>query len=416
MKKWIFNLLSVLVGLTVAFFLLGSPALEKLFIYISSLLVNLVPFIFYGMLFFLSTAGVASLNLQKLTYKTLFYTLVWACVTLILLILSSGFFSSLMPLIDVDSFINANKALLADTSIQSSAFNKILLAFSGQNFQPFFFSFGLLMPIVGISFLLGYGITPTKEVLRPAYSVINSFSEVSLKLLHLISLLMNIGLSFVTGVFIVILLRISSLSIITSFLIYFALATIIVIFLIFPLLIVIFTKERHPYFLLSGLLSPMFHAFFSGTSTYALPVVLQHNRSNLGIAKRINSLSIPVLSLIGRGGSAFVSSFVLITMLSSRMGDTTLISMTLKILLSCGVISIVSYAFPGFEVLCITLGTIAFLGLDIYQEATFLFILILHPLLQGVAALIDTLICGVGAAACGYRVHAYIPVTKKDRI
>lgn len=90
--------------------------------------------------------------------------------------------------------------------------------------------------------------------------------------------------------------------------------------------------------------------------------------------------------------------------------------MTLKILLSCGVISIVSYAFPGFEVLCITLGTIAFLGLDIYQEATFLFILILHPLLQGVAALIDTLICGVGAAACGYRVHAYIPVTKKDRI
>ncbi len=416
MKKWILNLLSILVGLTVAFFLLGSPALEQLFIYISSLLVNLVPYILYGMIFFISTAGIASLNLQKLTYKTLFYTLLWASITLLLLILSSGFFSSLMPLVDVDSFIKANLQIIDGNSVLSRPYDSILLAFSGNNFKPFFFSFGLLMPIVGMSFLLGYGITPTKEVLRPAYSVINSFSEVSLKLLHLISHLMNIGLSFITGVFIVTLLRISSFSIITSFLIYFFLATVIVIFLIFPLLIVIFTKERHPYFLLSGLLSPLFHAFFSGTSTYALPVVLQHNRANLGIAKRINALSIPVLSLIGRGGSAFVSSFVLITMLSSRMGDTTLVSMTLKILISCGVFSMVSYAFPGLEVLSITLGTIAVLGLDIYQESTFFFILLLHPLLQGVAAVIDTLICGVGAAASGYRVHAHIPVTKKDRI
>ena len=416
MKKWILNLISILVGLTLAFFLFSSSTLEGFFSNIATLLMNLIPYVTYGMVFFLATAGIASLNLQNLTRNAVLCTLLWGGLSIGLLSLFSGFFAYLMPLVDLDQFISLNRDLTGSVSLQDGAFQSITASLAGNNFKPFFFSFGLLLPIVAAGFYLGWGVTPTKEVLKPAYSVINSFSEVSHKLLHSISHIMNVGLAFFSGIFLAHVLQVSGLSVITSFFIFFSIAAAILIFLVFPVLIVIFTKEHRPYYFLSGLLSPILHAFFSGTTTYALPLLIQHTRTNLGIAKRVNALSIPLLSLAARGGSAFVSSFVLIAMLSSRMGDTTLISTTLQILLACSALSIISYAFPGMEVMFITLGAIHFLDLGIYEESTFLFIILLRPLLQGTAAVIDTLICGLGAAACGYRLHAFIPVERKDRI
>ena len=415
MKRWIVNLLSMLIGLTISFLLVDNQLLMNIFIWVSGLFLIVVPYITYGMLFFLVTAGVASLNLQNLTRKTISHTLYWIFAAFLLLMITGGFFAYLMPSSDLDLFVTSNVSLYR-LYPSTEVLKRITGTLSGSQYRPFYRSYGLILPILGIAFYLGYGITPTKEVLRPAFSVVNSFSEVCYKLLSGIGFIMNIGLTCMTGILISRLITIQRWLLIQQLLFYLLFAALIVILLILPLLIVIFTKERRPFKLITGLTSPVLLALGSGTSSYSLPMTIEHTRINLGTAKRVTSVSAPIISLAGRAGSAFVSCFILIGFQTAHTGGQSTPMTTLMILLVCGSLSLFSYAFPGFELVFICLGTSHLLGLHITDEILIAFILILRPMLQAVSAGLDTLICGLGAASCGYVMHSHIPVTRKERI
>ncbi len=415
MKRWLVNLLSLLAGLTLSFFLVDSQLLEGIVVRISELFATLVPLITYGMLFFFASAGIASLNLQCLTRKTLSWTGLWIVSAGALLLFTGGLFAYLMPASDISRFLTQNSgvtALFSTGDIQT----RLALVLSGPQYGPFFLSFGLLLPVMGIALYLGFGITPTRDVIRPAFAVMNSFSEVCYRLLASISLFMNAGLACMSGLFLSRMFMISSWQALQPLLLFLLFAVLIIIGLLFPLLIVIFTRERNPFALISGLFSPLLFAAGSGTSSYALPIILEHTRENLGTAKRITALSIPAISLFGRIGSAFVSSFIIIALYTDAAGGQILPAVTVSIVVLSGAFSLLSYAFPGFEVLFIIMGVSQVLGLEFISASLPVFYLILRPLLQGIAAVIDTMSCGLGAASCGYIMHAHIPVSAKDRI
>lgn len=416
MKKWTINLLAILVGFTAAVFLLDNQSLQILFMRVSTMFISLIPYVTYGMLFFLTTAGVASLNLQHLTRKTISYAAVWVIIIVLMVMVTGGFFAYLMPIPDLDAFISSNAPSAGSVSSFEGSSATITAALSGTLFDPFYRSSGLLLPVIGAALVLGYGITPVKEVIRPAYSIMNSFSEVCYTLFNGIGHLMNVGLAFMSGLLLSRLAGIHDWGLLTQFFIFLSLAVLIFILLILPVLLVILTKEKRPYSLIFGLASPILLAFWSGTSSYALPMTLQHIRLNLGIAKRITSVSLPVITLIGRSGSALISCFVLIAFQTELLGATLSAITILMTLLSCILFSLAAYAFPGFEILFICTGTAGMLGLPILDGTLPSFLLILNPLLQGLGAVLDTLIAGLGTAVCGYMLHAHIPVPAKERI
>ncbi|MGM0431918.1 MAG: cation:dicarboxylate symporter family transporter [Spirochaetota bacterium] len=416
MKRWVLNLLAVLIGFTVALFLLDNLMLQTLFSQVSRLFLTVTPYITYVMLIFLVSAGTASLNLQQLTWKALRTAFLWIVILLAAAMLTGGFVASLMPQFTLHQFTAANPGAAEPSSEMQLVLQSAERLSEGAGFEVLYTSFGLLFPVILLSFVLGYGITPVRDVLRPAYSVINSFSEVCHTLLSGFSHVLNIGLAFLSGLLFARLLQISQVALLLPFFIFLTIAVLIYILLIIPLAAVLITKEKHPYRLLFGLFSPVLLSLFSGSSTYALPITLQHTRINLGTAKRVNSTALPVISLFGRAGSALISIFTLTSLQAAFIGEIPSPVTVLSIAVICTLFSLAAYAFPGWEVAMITLGTAGVLNLASVSETTIAVLFILYPLLQGLSAVIDTLACGVGSASCGYKLKAHVVVSRKERI
>jgi Na+/H+-dicarboxylate symporter len=416
MKRWVLNVLAVLIGGTAGLFLIPENFLYQLFEQVAILALSLVPFIVYIMLLPIISAGVASLNLQRLSRRILLNAAGWILLISAAAALTAGFLASLIPVIPFSEVTAAGTQSQMVVSQAEQVQAHITGLLEQRDITLLYRSFGLLLPLIIVAAVLGYGITPTREVLRPAYSVINSFSEAMYSLLPGLGHLLNVGLAFFSGLFLVRILNISGWGSITSFLIYLGVTVLVFILLVIPLAAALFAREKHPYRLISALISPMILSFFSTSSLFALPATIQHTRVNLGTAKRVSSTTIPLFALLGRSGSLLISIFTLISFHVSVIGGPPALTTILMIAVTAAALSLCSYAFPGFEVLMITAGSAAVLDLASLHEGHIMILLILYPIIQGSAAMIDTLSYGVGSCSCADRNHARVPVTPKERI
>lgn len=416
MKRWILNLLSVLIGLTFSFFMTDNDTLIMICLKVSEFFMVIVPYIAYGMIFFFTAAGIASLNLQHLSLRTVGNVFIWIASSAVLISLTGGFFSFTMPAVDLNSFTLMNDQIAARFNVSDQHLMSISQMLNMKDFTGLFLGHGLLLSIFGAAAYLGYGITPKKDVLQPAYSMINSFSEVSSRLLKSFGLFMNVGLAFFSALLFAGIFATSGYENILQLLLFILLATAIIVLLIFPLLTVLFTRERNPFSLISGLISPAILAFFSGSSSFAMPMTLHHTRYNLGTAKRVTSLGVPIISLFGRAGSACISSMVLVAFKASASGGKILTLDILLIIVYCLLFSLLSFSFPGFEVLFISIAVTRVLSIPVQSEIFITFLLISRVFLQSCAALIDTLSCGIGSASVGYMLHSHVQVPRKERL
>lgn len=416
MKRWVLNVLAVLVGATAGLFFIQEQVLFSLFENVASAAFGLFIFITYIFVTVLVAAGTAGLNLQQLTAKLVRTVILWALIFSVAAVFTSGFLASLMPPVDYSQLTSegmyAQRFIEPAVTIRDQAINIITQG----NGSPLYTSFGLLLPIVLASLILGYGITPVREVIRPAYSVVNSFSEVAYRLLPAFNHVLNVALAFFSGLFFVHIIQLSGWAQVSSFFIYFAITILVFILLVLPLAAVLFARERHPFRLISGLLSPMIIAFFSGSAACALPATLRHTRINLGTAKRVSSTSLPMLTILGKGGSVLVSMFILVSFHVSMVGGAPAISTLLRISSTVLLFSMFSYAFPGFEVLMITASSAYLLDLVSFGEPSTTVVLLLYPIIQGSAAMIDTLGSGIGAACSAQLLHARVDVGSDERI
>lgn len=414
MKKWFFTLLSLLVGIVLSYFMYDSSWLLSIGSFISRGFLTVIPLASFGILSFFIASGVAALHLQGSLWKVIGTALLWAVVSMLIIGSIIGFLAFLMPIIDLDYFLEANGEFsrLLSTNLQIEE-SRIPAFFETSSFYS---SFGILLPILLASALLGYALTPDKDMIKPAYSVVNSLSEVMYRLSSFGATLATIGLAFITGVSLSYVYRLSRWDSIMMFLVFIFLSLLILVFLIFPILIVLFTKEKTPFRLIGELLAPLFSALLSGTMVYAIPSTVLHMRRNLGIAKRVNSLSFPMLMVFARFGSGAMSSLLLFGLMSYSSSTTVLPSTAVLIVIVTSMLSFVCFPFSGFEVLFIALTATNLLALHIESNLLIATYLLTRPFLQAVAAFIDLLVATLGAASCGYRVDSRVEVQKADRM
>lgn len=382
----------------------SSTPLLKMMSAATSFLTGVAALLFLVVSFVTIASGTASLRKNKLGGRTVRITIFWAVVTtLILSILGVILANGIPQIFPVSSSAGGNY-----TEVLSSFTSSIDALDAGSIIGKFF------LPLVFAAFILGAALTPSSDVIRPAYTVMNSFSEAVYRIQRTAAYFGAFYVYVAGTAFFLNIWQEKTAFVSPEPFVALALSVLLVIMVVLPLLYAIFTGFRkNPYGVVGRGLAGLLTAFLS-SNIYASSLMGESlSRSNMGIQKRISSTATPLSILIARGGTAFVSTLTTVTLLKTLGAEISTFALVILALTISG-LSLVSSFFPGVEIAVVSVFAIRFLNINVYgAEAA---IVALLPILNGFAVMIDVLISFMASAIVGARTKTDAKIPLKDTI
>ena len=382
----------------------SSTPLLKMMSAATSFLTGVAALLFLVVSFVTIASGTASLRKNKLGGRTVRITIFWAVVTTLILSMLGVILANGIPQIfPVSSSAGGNY-----TEVLSSFTSSIDALDSGSIIGKFF------LPLVFAAFILGAALTPSSDVIRPAYTVMNSFSEAVYRIQRTAAYFGAFYVYVAGTAFFLNIWQEKTAFVSPEPFVALALSVLLVIMVVLPLLYAIFTGFRkNPYGVVGRGLAGLLTAFLS-SNIYASSLMGESlSRSNMGIQKRISSTATPLSILIARGGTAFVSTLTTVTLLKTLGAEISTFALVILALTISG-LSLVSSFFPGVEIAVVSVFAIRFLNINVYgAEAA---IVALLPILNGFAVMIDVLISFMASAIVGARTKTDAKIPLKDTI
>ena len=382
----------------------SSTPLLKMMSAATSFLTGVAALLFLVVSFVTIASGTASLRKNRLGGRTVRITIFWAVVTtLILSILGVILANGIPQIFPVSSSAGGNY-----TEVLSSFTSSIDALDAGSIIGKFF------LPLVFAAFILGAALTPSSDVIRPAYTVMNSFSEAVYRIQRTAAYFGAFYVYVAGTAFFLNIWQEKTAFVSPKPFVALALSVLLVIMVVLPLLYAIFTGFRkNPYGVVGRGLAGLLTAFLS-SNIYASSLMGESlSRSNMGIQKRISSTATPLSILIARGGTAFVSTLTTVTLLKTLGAEISTFALVILALTISG-LSLVSSFFPGVEIAVVSVFAIRFLNINVYgAEAA---IVALLPILNGFAIMIDVLISFMASAIVGARTKTDAKIPLKDTI
>lgn len=382
----------------------SSTPLLKMMSAATSFLTGVAALLFLVVSFVTIASGTASLRKNRLGGRTVRITIFWAVVTTLILSMLGVIFANGIPQIfPVSSSAGGNY-----TEVLSSFTSSIDALDSGSIIGKFF------LPLVFAAFILGAALTPSSDVIRPAYTVMNSFSEAVYRIQRTAAYFGAFYVYVAGTAFFLNIWQEKTAFVSPEPFVALALSVLLVIMVVLPLLYAIFTDFRkNPYGVVGRGLAGLLTAFLS-SNIYASSLMGESlSRSNMGIQKRISSTATPLSILIARGGTAFVSTLTTVTLLKTLGAEISTFALVILALTISG-LSLVSSFFPGVEIAVVSVFAIRFLNINVYgAEAA---IVALLPILNGFAIMIDVLISFMASAIVGARTKTDAKIPLKDTI
>jgi len=410
MKDWFKYIVATVAGLALVLIFPESGIAKNIIQTGAAVFENLGRYILIPFVFISFTSGIANLRRQKQALKAVTYSLGWGVITSLALTVTAGLIAWKIFPADF-SGVTGTEAIGA---LELTPFSEFITSIISPNvLTSFTGNISLLLPVVVFALLLGIALKPDEDFIRPAFAVMNSFSEAFYKLARLLTELLILGVVFISAVWFAETFSSNIISDSLKLVFLIALVTLLAIFLILPLLLLILGKTRKPYLWLFALIPPAILAWFSGSTITAQVPLLLHTRNNLGVAKRVSSTTIPLLSIMGRSGSAMIGVVTVCSLYSTINGTSIpFLALLLAILLTT-LFSLISITTPpGTEILFIVAMTGSLMGNDF--TSTLPIILPMMPILLGASALVDTISAGFGAGTVGRMLQAHSPVKAKD--
>ena len=382
----------------------SSTPLLKMMSAATSFLTGVAALLFLVVSFVTIASGTASLRKNRLGGRTVRITIFWAVVTTLILSMLGVILANGLPQIfPVSSSAGGNY-----TEVLSSFSSSIDTLDSGSIIGKFF------LPIVFAAFILGAALTPSSDVIRPAYTVMNSFSEAVYRIQRTAAYFGAFYVYVAGTAFFLNIWQEKTAFVSPEPFVALALSVLLVIMVVLPLIYAIFTGFRkNPYGVVGRGLAGLLTAFLS-SNIYASSLMGESlSRSNMGIQKRISSTATPLSILIARGGTAFVSTLTTVTLLKTLGAEISTFALVILALTISG-LSLVSSFFPGVEIAVVSVFAIRFLNINVYgAEAA---IVALLPILNGFAIMIDVLISFMASAIVGARTKTDAKIPLKDTI
>ena len=382
----------------------SSTPLLKMMSAATSFLTGVAALLFLVVSFVTIASGTASLRKNRLGGRTVRITIFWAVVTTLILSMLGVILANGIPQIfPVSSSAGGNY-----TEVLSSFTSSIDALDAGSIIGKFF------LPLVFAAFILGAALTPSSDVIRPAYTVMNSFSEAVYRIQRTAAYFGAFYVYVAGTAFFLNIWQEKTAFVSPKPFVALALSVLLVIMVVLPLLYAIFTGFRkNPYGVVGRGLAGLLTAFLS-SNIYASSLMGESlSRSNMGIQKRISSTATPLSILIARGGTAFVSTLTTVTLLKTLGAEISTFALVILALTISG-LSLVSSFFPGVEIAVVSVFAIRFLNINVYgAEAA---IVALLPILNGFAIMIDVLISFMASAIVGARTKTDAKIPLKATI
>lgn len=382
----------------------SSTPLLKMMSAATSFLTGVAALLFLVVSFVTIASGTASLRKNRLGGRTVRITIFWAVVTTLILSMLGVILANGIPQIfPVSSSAGGNY-----TEVLSSFTSSTDALDSGSIIGKFF------LPLVFAAFILGAALTPSSDVIRPAYTVMNSFSEAVYRIQRTAAYFGAFYVYVAGTAFFLNIWQEKTAFVSPEPFVALALSVLLVIMVVLPLIYAIFTGFRkNPYGVVGRGLAGLLTAFLS-SNIYASSLMGESlSRSNMGIQKRISSTATPLSILIARGGTAFVSTLTTVTLLKTLGAEISTFALVILALTISG-LSLVSSFFPGVEIAVVSVFAIRFLNINVYgAEAA---IVALLPILNGFAIMIDVLISFMASAIVGARTKTDAKIPLKDTI
>ena len=404
METWLTYLAAFLMAGATAYTFSSSTPLLKMMSAATSFLTGVAALLFLVVSFVTIASGTASLRKNKLGGRTVRITIFWAVVTTLILSMLGVILANGIPQIfPVSSSAGGNY-----TEVLNSFTSSIDALDAGSIIGKFF------LPLVFAAFILGAALTPSSDVIRPAYTVMNSFSEAVYRIQRTVAYFGAFYVYVAGTAFFLNIWQEKTAFVSPKPFVALALSVLLVIMVVLPLLYAIFTGFRkNPYGVVGRGLAGLLTAFLS-SNIYASSLMGESlSRSNMGIQKRISSTATPLSILIARGGTAFVSTLTTVTLLKTLGAEISTFALVILALTISG-LSLVSSFFPGVEIAVVSVFAIRFLNINVYgAEAA---IVALLPILNGFAIMIDVLISFMASAIVGARTKTDAKIPLKDTI
>ncbi len=317
MKIWIKYLAGILAG--IAFALIAptqNAAFSSVVQYISDLAVAFGRYALYPVLFFSFAIGVYELRESKnlfrlgaMTSGIIIITTIVLAVTGLVLVLARN--PSRIPIF-VEGATETAKLGVGESFRQlfpSSAFE----AFTNGAF---------ILPLCAAAGFAGAGFAVDKNAAKASLTLFDSLSRVFYSIMTFFVDIISVGMIAISVNWTLQFRAMLSMKVFADFVL---LLFFILVFLagaVYPLVIRIFCGTINPYRVLYASTASMIAAFFSGDANMTLPILIRHANESLGVRRRISSVTMPMFSIFGRGGTALtvVVSFIVILKSYSSLG------------------------------------------------------------------------------------------------
>ncbi|MFA5699319.1 MAG: cation:dicarboxylase symporter family transporter [Sphaerochaeta sp.] len=413
MKTWISYLAATAFGLAATFVFGESSFFQQATYTITAVLVQLGGFILIPFVFFSFAAGVASLRKDKKGCKFVRTTVFWSVFSTVLLALTAAVVFRFLPIaFPSSSSAGSDASGLSMVGLQS--FSTFLGHLTIVNpFYTLVKAESFLLPIIIIALLFGWFLKPNIEIIRPAYVVMNSFSETFFRLAKAWAQWGAIFLFFISSYWITTIAQEGTIFVILDYLMILGIVVAGALFVVLPLLLGIFSLFRvNPYRILYRMLGPALAGLFTGSIFYTTPSTMSLTRQGLSVQKRVSGTAVPLYTIIGRGGSALISTLSTLTLIYAATGSVPEDMVLLTIALVSALFSVVSPLYLGFEVFFITTLTLNYLKIDLYGAQ--MSMIALMPILNGLGVLIDTYVASFGAAYTCSRMGVLVKTPYRD--
>ena len=402
-------------GLATALICGDSPQALSVISGLSSFIVNLGVCIAIPVLTITFASGTASLRKDRKGGKAAAASILWSLATTIILSLAAVAISALFPTsFPVTSTAGNPQEMLSGhvSYMLSNAYSSI---YPRNVFLSLASSTYFIVPAVIISWILGLAMKPSSDIIRPAYTTMNSFSEVMYRISRTCTVY-GFFLVFAASAYSFLsLYQEKTIQAAPRFAIMLAIGAAVSALAIIPLLFAAFTGfKKNPYKALYRSIPAALSALVSGNGVSILTIEESTARYNLGVQKRISSVAVPFLTIIGKGGSALVSIISMIALFQATTGTMPNLSVMLITAGIAALVSFISSFAVGTETILITVLTLKVLGINLYGAENA--IVALLPIISGIGVMIDALIATLGSNVAAAFIGTDIEVPYKDTL
>ncbi|MDR1362613.1 MAG: dicarboxylate/amino acid:cation symporter [Spirochaetaceae bacterium] len=396
MKVWVKLVIGSIFGLILGFLLPEShPAVSRVLTFLKTLAIGAGRYTALPIIVFSLTIGIYELRQDGKFWRLLsrtFFAIV--CISFFLIALGLGV-TMLFPPGRIPVLVEHQSE-----EIFFSPGQNLLDIFPANMFFSVFNDGVYIFPLCVFAFFLALGLSYDRNYTKQVIALIDSLSRIFFYIATFFSEILGLLIIALAAFWAVQYKDALNLNVFAPIIRTLLIYVLVLMLLVLPLFLFFIKGVKNPWKTLYGCLGPAIAAFFSGDYNFSIPVMIMHEKENLGIRRRSSSVTLTLFSTFGRSGSAMVAciAFIVIIKSYSSLGIP-----------SEGLITIGLTAFVLSFLLARNSGDAAFTALAIlcthYGHGFETGYLILKPIafyLISIGTLIDVMITALGSFAIAH--------------